>query len=66
MKLIKAEHNEKGTWYFTNMHKAAVYIGTSSTNLNLVVKGIYKQFNGWNISWIESEDILCKYINPEK
>lgn len=66
MKLIKIENEKHGIWYFTTLHKAANYIGTSSGNVGLVLKGIYRQIKGWTVEEIEDDYIICKYINPER
>lgn len=66
MKLIKIESQEKGIWYFTTAYKAAKYIGCSYQTLYMQLKGITKQTYGWKVEEIESDTIICKYINPEK
>lgn len=66
MKLLKAEHPEKGIWYFTNYNKADKYIGTSSTYIKMQVAGISKTVKGWTFEWTDDENIINKYINPEK
>lgn len=65
MKLIKVEHKEKGTWYFTTKAKAVRYINTSPNYLDhcLIVD---KQCKGWDVDVIESDDVLSKYIDPER
>lgn len=66
MKLLMLEHPEHGVWYFTTNNKGAKYIGTSMSNLMLMLKGYCKQCKGWKGQWIMSDDILSKYINPER
>lgn len=66
MKLYMCEHDEQGIWYFTNLNKAAKYIGTSMTNLQHVVKKEFKQFKGWTIEEIDDDNIISRFINPEK
>ncbi len=65
MKLIKIEHDEQGIWYFSNKSKAAKYIGTSGIYIDYGLK-TGKKCKGWTIEEIESDDILSRYINPEK
>lgn len=65
MKLFKAEHKEKGVWYFTNRNKVAKYINTSQTYLDHCLT-LDKPCKGWTIEQIESDNILCKYIDPER
>ena len=40
MKLYKLEHEEQGIWYFTNTNKAAKYIGTSKSNVDMALKDV--------------------------
>ena len=65
MKLVKIEHPTKGIWYFTNPYKASEYIGTGSTYFtNRMKQG--KTAKKWSAEWIESDEIMSKYINPER
>lgn len=66
MTLIKAEHPEHGIWYFTSISKAAKYIGCVYACVNQQLHGVTKQTKGWKIEWTEDENIINKYINPEK
>jgi len=65
MKLLKSEHKENGTWYFTNINRAAKYIGVAANYLTYTL-GAHRPCKGWSLEWVESDDILSKYINPEK
>lgn len=66
MKLIMLEHPEHGIWYFTNKAKVADFIGTSFINVLILLEGFYKRCDGWTAQWIESDDILSRYINPDR
>ena len=66
MKLLKIEHPEKGIWYFTTTYKAAKYIGCSYQALYVQLKGLTKKTYGWRAEQIESDEIISKYINPQK
>jgi len=65
MKLVKAEHNEQGIWYFTTKAKAARYINTSPTYLDYCLT-MERPCKDWNLELIESDDIICKFIDPER
>lgn len=66
MKLFKLEHDEKGVWYFTNTNKAAKFLGTSKSNVDLALHGFVKKCKGWTVKEIEDDFIISKFINPEK
>ena len=66
MKLFKIKHEEKGIWYFTNTNKAAKYIGTSKSNVDMALKGVTRKCKGWTVEEINDDYIISKYINPEK
>jgi len=66
MKLIKAEHPEYGTCYFSNRIKAAKYIGVTPTYIRHIFLGLAKRAKGWSLSFTEDGNILNKYIDPEK
>lgn len=65
MRLIKAEHNENGIWYFSNIRKCAQYIGAGDPNVNISLNKTHRPVKGWNLEWIEAYDIICKYIDPD-
>lgn len=65
MKLFKLEHNEKGIWYFTDTAKAAKYIETTQSYVDLCRKRNSK-CKGWTVEEIYDDYIISKYINPEK
>ena len=64
IKLFKIENDEKGIWYFTNTNRAAKYIGTSKSNVDLVLKGICNKCKGWTIEEVDGSNIIYKYIDP--
>ena len=66
MRLIKAEHNEKGIWYFSNIRKCAQYIGAGDPNVNTSLNKTHRPVKGWNLEWIESDSILSKYIDCDR
>lgn len=65
MKLYKFEHDEKGIWYFTDTAKAAKYIETTQSYVDLCRKR-KSRCKGWTIEAIEDDYIISKYINPER
>ena len=65
MKLIMAEHQQKGIWYFSTLRKCAAYIGAADSNVRSAITKKWK-CSGWSIEEIESDDILSKYIDPER
>ena len=62
------EHDEKGIWYFTNVNRAATYICTVASNINRVLDGKSKKgkVKGWTPQWVDADNIMSKYINPER
>lgn len=64
MKLLKAEHQEKGIWYFSTLRKCAAYIDSADSNLRAAINN-KRKCRGWDVEEIESDDILSKYIDPE-
>lgn len=66
MRLIKAENNEKGIWYFSNIRKCAQFINSGDSNINTSLNKTGRKVKGWYLKWIESDDIISKYIDPEK
>ena len=65
MKLFKFEHDEKGIWYFTDTAKAARFIETTQSYVDLCRKR-NKTCKGWSIEQIEDDNIISRYINPER
>ena len=65
MKLFKLENSEKVIWYFTNTAKASKFLDTAQSYLDACRKN-NKTCKGWSIEEIEDDNILSKYINPER
>ena len=65
-KLLMIKHPERGTWYFTNMQKAANWMGIQRTTLLQCFGKRKLEYKGYTIEWIDGSDVLYKYINPEK
>ena len=68
MKLIKiknSENQEKGVWYFSSLRKCARYIGAADSNLRAAINK-KRKCGGWDVEEIESDEILSKYIDPER
>lgn len=65
MKLIKAEHYEKGIWYFTSKYKVAEWLDIKQSLLEYYIR-VNKPYKGWSFETIDGGDIMCKYINPER
>ena len=65
LKLIKAEHPEKGIWYFTNIRKCAKFIDSADSNVSASLNRTHRPVKGWTLERIEDDNIICKYIDPE-
>jgi hypothetical protein len=65
MRLFKLENYENGVWYFTDTAKAAKYINTTQSYLDLCRKktGMCK---GWSIEEVYDDNVLSKFINPKR
>ena len=65
MKLLKAQHEELGTWYFTNVFNAANYTHNTRDEIKICT---YEQqpINGWLYTWVDNVQISSKQINPNK
>lgn len=67
MRLLKIEKDEQTRWYFTGIQECANYLNVSYNAINFWLKGVTKTCKGFrHIEWIESGDILSRYINPNK
>lgn len=66
MVLLKAEHPEHGIWYFTNISKASEYVKTSINYIKMQLGGIMNSVKGWTFEWTDDDNIINKYINPER
>lgn len=64
MKLIKVE-NEHEIWYFSTQSKAAHWINTHPANLAYALGDKSRRCKGYQCEWIESGDILSRFIDPE-
>ena len=64
MKLFKLE-NDEVIWYFTDTAKAAKYINTTQSYIDLCRKK-NRKCKGWKVEEINDDYIISKYINPEK
>lgn len=65
LKLYKIE-NENEIWYFTTKSKCARYLGCSIQNIDGVLQGRGHRARGYRVELIEDENIICKYIDPER
>lgn len=67
MKLLMIESDAKGIWYFTGKQECADFLGVSYNAITLWLKGLNKTCRGFKyIEWIESGDVLSRYINPSR
>ena len=67
MKLLMIESDAKGIWYFTGKQECADFLGVSYNAITLWLKGLNKTCRGFkSIEWIESGDVLSRYINPSR
>lgn len=65
MRLFMIEHYDEGLWYFTTKAKTARFIDTSPYYLDKCMK-IGKKCKGWSISEINDDNVLSRYIDPER
>ena len=65
MRLLRIKKENERELYFSSLTKCANYIGTAVSNVRISVAGICK-CKGYTVEWIESDDILSKYIDNEK
>lgn len=66
MKLIKIKNSENDeAWYFSSLRKCARYIGAADSNLRMAINK-KRKCGGWDVEEIESDEILSKYIDPER
>lgn len=67
MKLLMIESDEKGIWYFTGLQECADFLGVSYNTMRMWNKGVTKTCKGFtSLEWIESDDVLSRYINPSR
>ena len=67
MKLLMIESDEKGIWYFTGLQDCADFLGVSYNTVRLWNIGVTKTCRGFtSLEWIESGDVLSRYINPSR
>ncbi len=64
--LLMVDHPERGIWYFTNLQKAADWIGTKRTNLLFALTKRKPCYKGYELEWVDGADVIYRYINPEK
>ena len=72
-KLLMADHDEYGIWYFTNRKKIERVFGINQSLFDYYLKKAaskgdkYWKLDDWTFSWVENDgDIIYKFINPEK
>lgn len=65
MKLILADHDEYGTWYFTNFHNATEATGVIGDKIKL---SMYekKKYKGWLFEWVDNIQVFTNLINPKE
>lgn len=63
MRLLKV-NNDKETWYFSTLQKAAHWLETSGSNIIRALK-VKTKCKGYECEWIESGDILSRFIDPD-
>lgn len=67
MRLLMIESYEKGIWYFTGIQECANFLDVSYNAINYWLKGVSKTCRGFeSIEWIESDDVISRYINPSR
>lgn len=65
-KLLMVEHPQRGIWYFTNMQKAANWMGIKRTTLLQCMGKRKLEYKDYTFEWVDGSDIMYKYINPDK
>jgi hypothetical protein len=63
-KLLMIDHDEFGTWYFTNIAKADKWIGKPSSLLDYYLSHNKHECNGYRFEWVDGTNVIYKYINP--
>ena len=63
--MIEDSKGERPTWYFTSVYKLAHYIGVHEPAVWYALRRNSKT-KGYTVKEIEDDNIICKYINPEK
>lgn len=64
MELIKIESKKGGIWYFTRIVDLTEFLCSCyQTMTSAIARGYYKE---WSIEQIDSDDVLTKFINPNK
>lgn len=64
--LLMVDHPERGIWYFTNLQKAADWIGIQRNHLNVIMHKKKPYYKGYELEWVDGADVIYRYINPEK
>ena len=64
--LLMVEHPKRGIWYFTNMQKAADWIGIQRTQLLQCFGKRKLEYKDYTFEWVDGSDVKYKCINPEK
>lgn len=65
MRLIMVDNDVEGIWYFTSKAKCARFIGCTPPMIIWCLK-MGKPFKGWYLQEIEDDNIITKYIDPER
>lgn len=63
--LLMIEHPERGIWYFTNIQRAADWIGIHRAQLTQCLGKRKPKYKNYTFEWVDGSDIIYKYINPE-
>lgn len=67
MKLLMIESDEKGIWYFTSIAECARFLNVSNAAVKYFSTGANKTCRGFtHAEWIESDDVLSRFINPSR
>ena len=65
-KLLMIEHPESGIWYFTNIQRAADWIGIQRTHLLQCLGKNKPTYKDYTFEWIDGSNVIYKYIDPER
>lgn len=65
-KLLMVEHPERGIWYFSNINKAAVWIGIEPIHLRYCFGKKNPHYKDYTFEWVDGSNVMYKYINPQK
>lgn len=64
--LLMIEHPLRGIWYFTNVSRAAKWIGILRPQLDQCLGKKKPGYKDYKFQWVDGSNIIYKYIDPVK